>query len=92
MSLHEHRYFCGPNAVRTAGQALQQRKRPRKGGIKTGKSDKSAKVDDVGGPSNPKTRKRAPAEGKGKEVCGFLSVLKLLKIKALYAERSMRNL
>ncbi len=54
------RYFCGPNAMKTAAQAKQQKKRPRKGeNAKTVTKSKAAKVEEDSGPSKAKKKGKA---------------------------------
>ena len=58
--LHLCRYFCGPNAMKTAAQAKQQKKRPRKGeNAKSIAKSKTAKTEEDAGPSNAKTKGKA---------------------------------
>ena len=51
------RYFCGPNAIKTAAQAKQQKKRSRKGEnakTVTQTQSKAAKITEDEGPSKRK--------------------------------------
>ena len=65
------RYFCGPNAIKTAAQAKQQKKRPRKGEkakTVTKTQSKAAKTTEDEGPSKRKGKQaKKGAAGKAAE-------------------------